>query len=254
MESSRSLSAGEKRRLSRLASDLVGWAEVSGRDYPWRGPDATTYHQVVVEVLLQRTTATAVSGFYFEFLEKYPSWEILARAQPSDLENFLRPLGLWRRRAQSLIGLARFAAANDGLFPADPSKHRNIPAVGQYVSNAIMVFQHSRQKPLLDVNMARVIERYLRPRVLADIRYDPWLQEAAHFLVRGSKPELVNWAVLDFAALVCKARSPCCPVCPVRSRCNYYRLQRSGTKYEQGSGAPKEAGPDGPKPKSMRPL
>lgn len=180
----------------------------------------------MVEVLLQRTTATAVSRFYARFFERFPSWESLAAASEANLEEFLKPLGLWRRRAASLVGLARYARANGGVFPSDPSNHREIPAVGQYVSNAILLFQDRRPSPLLDVNMARVIERFVRPRRLADIRYDPWLQVAAHWLARKD-PVVTNWAVLDFAALVCKARTPLCSTCPVSSRCAFARSAKS---------------------------
>ncbi|MFG6611899.1 hypothetical protein [Sulfitobacter sp. 1A12057] len=67
--------------------------------------------------------------------------------------------------------------------------------------------------------MARVIERYVRPRRLADIRFDPWLQKAAHWLVRGDKPVDINWAVLDFASAICSARNPRCSECPVSRHC-----------------------------------
>jgi A/G-specific adenine glycosylase len=215
------LKPGEKRRLARLARDLVSWSRKNGRDFAWRSSKANLYQQIVVEVLLQRTTATAVAGFFDEFITEYPGWVELAAAKTEDLEKFLKPLGLWRRRAQSLLGIAGYAAANNGGFPRDPGDHRDIPAVGQYVSNAILQFQHGRATPLLDVNMARVIERFLRPRRLADIRYDPWLQAAAHWLVRGDRSHEVNWATLDFAALVCRARNPRCAICPVKNRCNY---------------------------------
>lgn len=218
---------GEKRKLSRLRADLLSWAEGDGRDFPWRNRSAGTYEQVVVEVLLQRTTATAVARFYAAFFERFPSWDALASARAEDLEEFLKPLGLWRRRASSLLGLAQYAAANDGEFPRDRERRRAIPAVGQYVSNAIAMFLHGQATPLLDVNMARVIERYVRPRRLADIRHDPWLQQAAHWLVRGASPERVNWAVLDFAALICKARNPICAGCPVNPRCSYFRAKRA---------------------------
>jgi len=224
------VTTGEKRRLTRLTKDLVEWSREGGRSFPWRSPGAGVYEQIVVEVLLQRTTATAVAGFYDEFINEYPDWSHLAAAEAADLEVFLKPLGLWRRRAQALLGLARYAAATEGVFPDDPREHRDIPAVGQYVSNAIMQFQHNRPAPLLDVNMARVIERFLRPRDLADIRHDPWLQAAAHWLVRGANARDVNWAILDFAALVCKSRNPKCAQCPVRSRCNYYRTGGNSKK------------------------
>jgi A/G-specific adenine glycosylase len=220
------LLAGEKRKLTRLARDLRAWAEVSGRRFPWRDEDAGTYERIAVEVLLQRTTATAVSNFYRAFFKRFPDWQSLAVAEPADLEEFLRPLGLWRRRAASILGLAKYADKTGGRFPADPALHAEIPAVGQYVSNAVLMFQHGRPAPLLDVNMARVIERFVRPRRLADIRYDPWLQAAAAWLVRGHEPSKTNWAVLDFAAVTCKAKNPACPGCPVRSRCEYFRTSR----------------------------
>lgn len=222
MPSPDAVTRGEKAKLSRLANDLLAWSSTQGRDFPWRSRETSTYEKVTVEVLLQRTTATAVSRFYRQFFARYPDWSALAGAQVEDLEEFLRPLGLWRRRAVALLGLARYAHERGGLFPASAEEHGGIPAVGQYVSNAIMMFQHGQPLPLLDVNMARVIERFVRPRRLADIRYDPWLQEAARWYVAGDAPAEKNWAILDFAALVCKARKPECPTCPVNRRCSYF--------------------------------
>lgn len=230
MPSADPLTRGEKRKLSLLRSDLLSWSGEHGRDFPWRQQSASTYNKVVVEVLLQRTTASAVAKFYPHFIARFPNWSSLAEAQPGDLESLLRPLGLWRRRANSLLGLARYAASVGGQFPRAAKEHVGIPAVGQYVSNAIAMFQHGRCAPLLDVNMARVVERHVRPRRLADIRHDPWLQDAAHWLVRSENPALVNWAILDFAAVVCKARNPSCPTCPLNSRCNYHRRGKGKAK------------------------
>ena len=227
MPSEDSLTRAEKQKLTWLRGQLLVWAGPNGRSFPWRDRSASLYEQVVVEVLLQRTTASAVARFYEAFFARFPSWDRLAAAAPSDLESFLKPLGLWRRRAASLLGLAGYAASSGGRFPLDARERLRVPAVGQYVSNAIAVFQHGKPSPLLDVNMARVIERFVRPRRLADIRYDPWLQAAAHWLVRANQPAAVNWAVLDFAALICRARNPLCSQCPVRPRCSHWLSNRA---------------------------
>jgi A/G-specific adenine glycosylase len=231
------LTRGEKTKLTRLARDLVAWAAANGRDFPWRSENAGTYERIVVEVLLQRTTAAAVAGFYERFFATFPTWDALAAATPGELEVFLKPLGLWRRRAQALLGLARYGAAAAGKFPRNPDDHAEIPAVGQYVSNAVMLFQHERSTPLLDVNMARVIERFVRPRRLADIRYDPWLQSAAKWFVKTEDAAAANWAILDFAALVCKARRPLCETCPVRARCSYFGARASRPRAARPSAA-----------------
>jgi A/G-specific adenine glycosylase len=230
MSSPDPLLPGEKRKLTRLRRDLLGWASREGRALPWRREDASPYQQVVVEVLLQRTTAPAVAKFYGAFFERFPGWKELAAAEPADLEEFLKPLGLWRRRASSLIGLAHYAIAAGGQFPRDQREHAQIPAVGQYVSNAIAMFYHGEARPLVDVNMARVIERFVRPRRLADIRHDPWLQEAAHWYARGPGARRANWAILDFAAAVCKARGPACEICPVGPRCAHLQKARANER------------------------
>ncbi|GAA3895368.1 hypothetical protein GCM10022276_13050 [Sphingomonas limnosediminicola] len=227
MPSPDALTRSDKAKLTRLSRDLVAWAANNGRLFPWRSNAATTYQKITVEVLLQRTTATAVAGIYDDFFSRFPDWDALAGASPVELEEFLRPLGLWRRRAAALIGLARYAAGTGGAFPSDANDHIAIPAVGQYVSNAILLFHHGRAAPLLDVNMARVIERAVRPRRLADIRHDPWLQAAAKWFARGATSVEVNWAVLDFAALVCKARRPVCEACPVNAYCAFFQRAKS---------------------------
>lgn len=213
------LTRGEKAKLTRLRKDLLTWFEGNGRELPWRAQNASVYERVCVEVLLQRTRAETVAKVYPLFFERFTSWKEIAAASIEELEEHFRPIGLWKRRARSMRALAEYAAERDGFFPAETTELASAPAVGQYVQNAILLFQHGEARPLLDVNMARVIERFVRPRRLADIRHDPWLQAAAHWLVRGGQAIEVNWAVLDFGSAICKAKGPKCVSCPVFSRC-----------------------------------
>ena len=213
------LTRGQKARITRLRRCLLDWYAVHGRALPWRHDRANTFERICVEVLLQRTRAATVAKVYPAFFGRFRSWADIAAAPVEELEEHFKPIGLWQRRARSMKALSAFAAERGGRFPDTVEGLAHVPAVGQYVANAILVFQHGENRPLLDVNMARVIERYVRPRRLADIRFDPWLQEAAHWLVRGDKPVDINWAVLDFASAICTARNPRCSACPVARRC-----------------------------------
>lgn len=226
------LTRSEKLRITRARATLVAWFADHGRDFPWRSSSASTFEKICVEVLLQRTRAETVAQMYGGFFKRYSGWGQIARAEREELETYLKPIGLWKRRAASIQGLAAYANAHDGVFPSDTGEHAKIPGVGQYVSNAIMLFQHGKARPLLDVNMARVLERVVRPRSLADIRYDPWLQEAAAWLVKHERPEVVNWAVLDYAAAMCTARSPSCDQCRLRRCCSWLHPKRKGQVSE----------------------
>jgi A/G-specific adenine glycosylase len=198
---------------------ILSWFAQHGRTFPWRQCSASTYVCVLSEVLLQRTRAEVVAGFLPAFSRSYPSWKKLAQASEADLERWLKPLGLWRRRAVSLLALARAIDARGGRLPRVRQDIESLPGVGQYIANAICLFTLGKAEPLLDVNMARVLERCFGRRRLADIRYDPLLQEVARLIVGVEEPVRINWAILDLAAAVCRQAEPRCMVCPLGRVC-----------------------------------
>ena len=81
-----------------LRRRLLSWFARDGRTFPWRESGRTPYEVIVAEMLLQRTTATGVARTYAGFVERFPSWLALAQSPLGDLENALRPFGLWRRK------------------------------------------------------------------------------------------------------------------------------------------------------------
>ena len=222
-----SLPPNDKRRLGNIARRLVDWFEEHGRKFQWRNPTASEYEQICVEVLLQRTRAETINSHYDQFFNRFPDWASLRQATKAELEKALVPLGLWQRRARALSGLAEYATASGGRFPQERRELQSIPAVGQYVANAILLFQHGQPAPLLDTNMARVLERYIRPRKLADIRYDPWLQAASKYLVSSEEARNVNWAILDLGGTICTPRDPNCPACPLKRGCAYFSKRKT---------------------------
>jgi A/G-specific adenine glycosylase len=171
--------------------------------------------------LLQRTRAEVAANFLPQFTTRYPSWKKLALANEAHLAEFLRPLGLFRRRAASLVNLARVMAERNGRFPREKSEVEALPGVGQYVGNAIMLFSGRQAEPLLDVNMARVIERCFGPRKLADIRYDLELQRISRLIILGPRAVDLNWALLDLGAMLCRRSRPRCSDCPLNRICDY---------------------------------
>ena len=80
---------------------------------------------------------------------------------------------------------------------------------GSTIANAIELIIHNQPSPLVDVNMARLLERYFGERKMADIRYDPYLQKLSYKVVKHERAKKINWAILNFAALVCKPKPKC---------------------------------------------
>jgi A/G-specific adenine glycosylase len=183
---------------------------------------------IISEVLLQRTRAETVARVLPLFMARFPSWRQLSRASTEELYRVIVPLGLWRRRAVAIEALAREMHHRRGRWPRDRAAIEAIPGVGQYIASAVLLLVHQQPEPLIDVNMARVLERYFGPRTRADIRYDPYLQELARMVVGAVDPKRINWAILDLGAKVCMARDPACDRCPLRRGCGYAR-SRNGS-------------------------
>ncbi len=208
-------------KITKFRKTLNKWYSINARKFGWRESARSSYEKIIAEVLLQRTQAQNVHQIYEQFLKTFPSWQSIAKARMTRLENALKPVGLWRQRSQSLKRLSKAIIANGGDIPHIREEIDELPGVGQYIANAIELLLHKRPLPLVDVNMARVLERYFGPRKLADIRYDPYLQDLARKVVKCKDPVAINFAILDFAALVCKARNPLCAQCPLVKDCLY---------------------------------
>jgi A/G-specific adenine glycosylase len=219
---------------------ILEWYETQQRRFPWRHKTASTYAKIVAELLLQRTQAATIAKFLPAFLKQFPSWKALSQADEDALRAYLQPIGLWRRRATTFHNLANEMVRRRGIMPKDRTAIEDLPGVGQYIANAIELFAHGTPRPLLDGNMARVLERHYGPRTLVDIRYDPYLQTLAHRIVKGIRAAAVNWAILDLAATICTTTKPSCHQCPLRHTCQYANTPRHASPRNNATPAGKK--------------
>ncbi len=211
-------------RVSWLREQLLCWYGRSGRSFSWREPDRTPYEVILAEILLQRTTASGVAGAFPAYLRRYPSWTALAQASRVDLERMLRPLGLWRQKARALQNLAQSIEERGGAVPCSRAELERLRGIGPYTASAVLAIVYGQAEPLMDVNMTRLLERNFASPPGASGSRQRLLRALALRLVSGGQSLQVNWAVLDFGALVCRARYPLCSECPLQARCQYFTL------------------------------
>lgn len=205
--------------LAKFRVQLLRWFEKNQRNFPWRKSSTNNYQAIIAEVLLQRTRAETVASFFPNFIQEFSSWNRLEAASVARLQTYLQPIGLWRRRAVSIRLLACEMVKRNGRFPRNRAEIEALPGIGQYIANAVLLFCFGEPQPLLDVNMARVLERVFGQRKLSDIRYDPYLQELAKKVVRCRASAKVSWAILDLAATTCLIKNPRCFNCPLAFIC-----------------------------------
>lgn len=217
-------------RDQEVVTRLMSWFDEYGRQMPWRRGVLEPWQVLVVEILLQQTRAERIAEFVPAFLADFSSLRTLAATEEQALAARLATLGLQNRRASRLLALARALLARDGQVPESKEELESLPGVGPYVAAAYLATVLGETEPMVDVNMARLVERLYGPRTLADIRYDPHINGTARRLLGlAARPKEFNWAVLDLGAAHCKARSPACTGCPLLEVCPFGQRRVAST-------------------------
>jgi A/G-specific adenine glycosylase len=209
-------------RALRFRRKLLAWFRTAGRDLPWRRT-RDPYHVLVSEFMLQQTQVSRVLDFYPRFLRRYPDLAALARAKPRAVREAWDGLGYYRRAA-NLHRLARQVVRdNAGAIPSDPDELAQLPGVGPYTAGAVATFAFEQPVPAVDTNAARVLRRVFGCRTTkSTTRTARSLQPK-----RGKTAWAFNQALMELGALVCTARAPKCPSCPVNTLCTWYLKARN---------------------------
>ena len=199
---------------------LLAWYARAGRDLPWRRT-RDPYRVLVSEFMLQQTQVIRVAEYYPRFLERFPDLETLAHAKPRAVREAWDGLGYYAR-ARNLHALAKHVTRrHDGTLPDKPEELRQLPGVGPYTAGAVASFAYEKPVPAVDTNVARVIRRVFFGRATGSVQRATQLWRLAAALVprSGKRAWKFNQAVMELGALICVARRPKCPECPVRSVC-----------------------------------
>lgn len=200
---------------------IFDWYSENGRTFPWRYTfDA--YKVLVSEVLLQQTNVEKVINPYNTIIKKYKSvWE-LADADIMFLKDLFKDLGLFYR-ADRLISISRqIIEMYNGVIPNKREELLAIRGIGNYTGNAILCFGYNKPYAIVDTNVIRVFERFFdfkssskRPHT------DKKVWEFAQMFIPVNNYVDYNYGLLDFAAVVCRAKKPMCSNCLIYDMCCY---------------------------------
>ena len=198
---------------------LHRWFRLRGRDLPWRRTH-DPYEILVSEFMLQQTQVTTVIPYYRRWLERFPDFAALARAQEAEVLHAWQGLGYYAR-ARNLHAAAKCVVENfGGKLPDEPSKIAELPGVGRYTASAIVTFAFDRAEPIVEANIGRVLARLTNLQIPIDMtagRAHLW--QTATALLPARNARVHNSALMDLGALLCLPRRPRCGECPVRRFC-----------------------------------
>lgn len=205
---------------SELTEQLLAWYDPEARDVPWRQA-GDPYHVLLAEFLLQQTRMTTALPKLERFLERWPTLEDLAAADPEDVLAEWSGLGYYRR-ARSLHATARrIVDEHDGKIPNDPDILQTLPGIGPYTAGAIASTAYGVAAPAVDGNVLRVLGRVdNRTDAVESASYRRAVTRRVRGMLAHGEPGAVNQALMDLGARVCTPRKPDCPSCPLAAGCH----------------------------------
>lgn len=197
-----------------FVTNLVQWGAINYRQYPWRTTNSP-YEILIAEILLQRTKADQVKFVYEKILNKCPSPHLLSKIKDEELSQILHPLGL-AYRSKRLIEIGKILMEEyRGKIPLKKSDLLNLPGVGNYIADSILLLSYGRNTAPVDANVRRILIRFFASTI-GDVK-----KLANSLLKLAPKNKTFHFALLDFGSLLCKPQSPSCSKCPVREHCSY---------------------------------
>ncbi len=217
------IAPGRRRSFQRR---VLAWYAVHGRDLPWR-KTRDPYMILVTEILSHQTQISRVIPVYDALLQRYPTAEAMAAAPVGAVKAITDPLG-YKIRGRWLHGAAlQVADRFGGVMPQTLQELQQLPGVGRYTAGAVVSFAHQRDAPMLDTNVARLLRRYFGVAAAPRAPTRALWALAAAVIPKG-KGYLINQALMDLGAMICRAKAPRCAACPLRSSCDFRRRVRAG--------------------------
>jgi A/G-specific adenine glycosylase len=211
-----------------LHQRILDWYAREARDLPWREPGTSPWGVLVSEVMLQQTPVVRVEPVWRQWMSRWPTPAALAASAPGDAIHAWGRLGYPRRAVRLHAAAAVMVERHDGDVPDTLAGLLALPGVGTYTAAAVSAFAFGRRAAVVDTNVRRVFARVVTGAAQAAPTLTRAELDLATALLPEGAPDARTWgvAVMEVGALVCSARSPRCPDCPVKDLCAWQLASR----------------------------
>jgi A/G-specific adenine glycosylase len=200
---------------------LLDWYAASARELPWREPGTTPYQVLVSEVMLQQTPVARVVPAYQGWIARWPDARALAAAPSGEAVRQWGRLGYPRRALRLHAACVDVVESYAGELPTTVHELLSLPGVGDYTARAVATFALRQRHPVVDTNVRRVVARLVEGVADAVVTKKDLALVEALLPVLDEDAATLSIAIMELGALVCTARAPRCPSCPVAAWCSW---------------------------------
>lgn len=173
---------------------------------------------LVMGRLSAQCTDARVNIVCVDLFERFPTVEAMADAPLEEIEEIVRPCGLYRTKAANIKDACRMLRDEfGGVLPADMDRLLKFPGVGRKIANLLLGDIYHLPAIVADTHCIRICGRL---GFYSETEKDPHRVEATMVqLVEPSEQSDFCHRIVWFGREVCTARSPKCHECPLADVC-----------------------------------
>ncbi|MBF9070640.1 endonuclease III [Streptacidiphilus fuscans] len=209
--------------------------------YPYAHPELdfdNPFQLLVATVLSAQTTDLRVNQTTPALFAAYPTPELMAGANPEELEELIRPTGFFRNKAKSLLGLSATLRDNfGGEVPGRLEDLVTLPGVGRKTANVVLGNAFGVPGITVDTHFGRLALRFGWTTSEDPVKVEQEVGE----LVEKSEWTMLSHRVVFHGRRICHSRKPACGACPIAQLCPSYGVGETDPvkaekllKYEKG--------------------
>lgn len=188
---------------------------------PWR--------LLVMGRLSAQCTDARVNTVSKELFLRYPTAEDMKNAPLSEIEEIIKPCGLFRMKADNIkASSALLVEKHGGKLPRDMDELLKFPGVGRKIANLLLGDVYGDPCIVCDTHCIRICARLgIYPESEKNAEKIERILRSLMDVTHGS--EFCHRIVI-FGREICSARSPRCEECPLSDICAFKARKKDGVK------------------------
>ena len=168
-------------------------------------------------MLSAQTTDKSVNAVTPILFNKYPSLEALNKVPLEDIEEILKPIGLYKNKAKNLKGIVKSLIEDfDSKVPSDKDELQKLPGVGNKTAGVIRAEIFRIPDLPVDTHILRISKRLnLAKKDDEPIDVEMKLKK----IIPEERWIKSHHQLIHFGRYFCTARNPQCKKCKISDMC-----------------------------------
>lgn len=175
------------------------------------------YELLIAVMLSAQTKDSRVNEVTKVLYKKYPTIELLSKADINDIKGIIKSLGTYNVKAKNLIEISkRLLNDYDGIVPNNREYLESLPGIGHKTANVCLAILFDEDCFAVDTHVSRVSKRL---KIASSDDSVKQVEDKLMKYFKGYNINKLHHQVLLFGRYYCKALKPECSICKLSKVC-----------------------------------